>query len=444
MGRLFTLLFCILTTLLSGSLLPGEVVAATNDQWDGREEVVDGSLNVINAADPQFPLETIKARELWRIGDEEDDSGELLGFITDVKRDQAGNYYLLDRSLSVLKVYSPSGEFIKDLSREGEGPGEIRQPGYFSFLDNGNIAISQMMPGRLITIDPEGIPTGNIPLAEGGMGMHMLHKLAGWDGFTVASLMVPNFSDGQVSTTQKMFSVNGDGEIVATYYDETDDQSGSSNGGGVSISMNTDDNDLSRHWTVGTDGQVYCARKYGEYEIDVFSADGKKRHVIQREYESIKRPKEEIEQMEEEMAEISRRFTGGGMERDINPWARDIENMFAQSNGELWVETSVCIKDSQVGGIRNLDVYDNNGRFLHQLSIDVDYDAERDDYIIDGDRLYVLKEAKKLPGASGATTFGGHGGGAVVMSIGGGSQESDEDDDEEALAFAVVCYDLSN
>ena len=40
--------------------------------------------------------------------------------------DDDGNIYLLDSQLSEVKVFSPDGEPLKTLSREGDGPGEFR------------------------------------------------------------------------------------------------------------------------------------------------------------------------------------------------------------------------------------------------------------------------------------------------------------------------------
>jgi len=442
MGRVNIFLICLLASLLFGSTFSGPVGAVRAGQWEGREEIIDGTLNILNPDGPLLPPATIKAKELWRIGDEDDESGELIGYISDIKRDEAGNYYLLDTSLSVLKVYSPTGEFIRDLGREGEGPGEFRQPDNFVFLNSGKIAVSQLMPGRLITIDTEGIPTGNIELAEGGMGMQLLHKLAGSNGHAVASVMIPTIANGRVSTTQRMFSVDSEGNTVATFYDDTDDQSGDSHGGGISIRVDPTGSDVSRHWTVGNDGQVYLAKKYNSYEIEVFAPDGKLRHVIQRDYKSVKLPDEAIESRRQQMADAAASMGDANLVQDINPMDRDIAMLYARPGGELWVETSASRRASREGGIRDFDVFDNDGRFQRRLSIDIDYDAGRDNFIIDGNRLYVLKEAQNTPRSSSFS--GGGGGGAVVLRIGGPPAQADEDDDEEAKPFSVVCYELSN
>ena len=66
---------------------------------------------------------------------------------------------------------------------------------------------------------------------------------------------------------------------------------------------------------------------------------------------------------------------------------------------------------------------------------DVDYDPNRDNFAIDGNRLFVFKEAQKAP--SRTSTSGG--GGMMMVMIQSGS-DVEEDDDEEPRPFEVICY----
>ena len=215
-GRAFILL-SVAVWLLFGAA-SGLAGAAS---WSGERLTIDGVVNIMNPDKPINSEQTIKAKEKWKIGEEDDeygDEGELIGYISDVLIDEEENYYLLDRSLSTIKVYNPEGEFVKNIGREGDGPGEFRQPGGFFFLPNGNIAVAQMMPGRLITIDRDGIPTGNITFeGVGGMGMHILQKALGGPGFGLVSLIVPVLTGQNVSMTQKLFSIDPSGEELNSY-----------------------------------------------------------------------------------------------------------------------------------------------------------------------------------------------------------------------------------
>ena len=73
------------------------------------------------------------------------------------------------------------------------------------------------------------------------------------------------------------------------------------------------------------------------------------------------------------------------------------------------------------------------------MRIEADYDPDRDNFRLRGDRLFVFKEAQKAPPRT--STVGGAGGGAMIMTIAAGSP-AEEDDDEEIRPYEVICYRL--
>ncbi len=84
------------------------------------------------------------------------------------------------------------------------------------------------------------------------------------------------------------------------------------------------------------------------------------------------------------------------------------------------------------------DEFDAEGKYVRQISIAVDYDSDRDQYVLLEDRLYVLKEAQKQP----ETTSTSGGGGAMMVMISGNPSNDDDDDEEEGAPPGVVCYKL--
>ena len=113
----------LLTGLTLGVLAPVTSVAAANDS---DEVMVDGVLHITNGASPSEGIETMHLEELWRVGGEDDDV--LFGVILQVRTDEEGNIYLLDSQLAQVQVYSSDGRHLRTLSREGDGPGEVRRP----------------------------------------------------------------------------------------------------------------------------------------------------------------------------------------------------------------------------------------------------------------------------------------------------------------------------
>ncbi|MBD3222661.1 hypothetical protein GF314_15610, partial [bacterium] len=83
--------------------------------------------------------ETWTLREAWRVGADEADV--LLGQIAVLRGGPDGEVYALDSQLAEIQVFGPGGEFRRTLGREGEGPGEFRQPTNLFWTDDGRIAV---------------------------------------------------------------------------------------------------------------------------------------------------------------------------------------------------------------------------------------------------------------------------------------------------------------
>lgn len=94
-------------------------------------------------------------RELWRAGAEKD--GPIFGLIIEALSDEDGRVYILDQQLNTVMVFGPDGRFLKTISREGDGPGEIRRPNGMTMLPDGTIGISKAHSGRLIRLGRDGV-----------------------------------------------------------------------------------------------------------------------------------------------------------------------------------------------------------------------------------------------------------------------------------------------
>jgi len=85
-------------------------------------------LILIGCTEPDNPI----ALQSWAtsldltLGSEQDDR-YAFHQIAGVARDRQGRIYVADAGESVIRVYSDSGQHIRDIGRSGEGPGEFRQ-----------------------------------------------------------------------------------------------------------------------------------------------------------------------------------------------------------------------------------------------------------------------------------------------------------------------------
>jgi hypothetical protein len=137
----------------------------------GGEVTAGGVLHVRNGAQPAAGVEALRLEERWRVGGP--DGGTLFGRVIRAAADKDGNVYLLDAQLNHVEVFGPDGRHLRTLSREGEGPGEIRMPADMLFLSDGNSGIVTRIPGRLVKLDLAGNPAGTVTIGapspiEGG------------------------------------------------------------------------------------------------------------------------------------------------------------------------------------------------------------------------------------------------------------------------------------
>ena len=78
-----------------------------------------------------------------------DQEGELI-FPRQIAEGPDGNIYVYDQQDAFIKVYSPSGKFIRKLGGRGQGPGEIqRVEGVsFGFMPDGNLYFTEYFAGH--------------------------------------------------------------------------------------------------------------------------------------------------------------------------------------------------------------------------------------------------------------------------------------------------------
>ncbi len=346
--------------------------AESAGQWAGSVTSINGILSVMNPAEPMLPMTTLEPRELWRIGDNPDDEEPAIGFVTDVLVDEQGDSYLLDSSFNVISVYAADGTFLRNIGREGEGPGEFQMATDFMFLPDGYIGVVQVMPAKVITLDRLGVPGKRFALCENDHGMSKIERVQSAGGYTMIGMMIPNFSANAVDHTLSF--VDAGGRVKQTVLHESERQPG----GSLNIGGNHGI-EFTRYWSLGRDGHVYVARVKDEYKIEVYDSRGALQRVITREYETLRRSAAELAADKRRSAEMAKRF-GGQVKLLVREHERDVKRMYARQDGELWVSSSRGVRDCPTGTVGLFDVFDSDGRYRNRVGIQVVYDRETGDY----------------------------------------------------------------
>jgi len=410
LGRVFpiALALCMVFAILAGPVSAGE--------WQGQEVTKEGVKHIMNPADPKEEETTAELEELWRIGGDTDDEDEFFGVILQIMTDRAGNVYLLDTQLAEVKIFSADGDFVRSIGREGEGPGEFRFPVSMFFTDDGNIAVMQVQPGKIVLLSPEGEPAGEHPIPKGqdGAFLTLVGGQAGGDNVVLAAAEA-SFGEGQWQQTRYLASVNAEGGETARYCQDTRTI--------VMAKAVLDDmawDTFDRRWLVGRDGRVYACTTYPDYRVHVWNQDGSLDRVIEREYTHRKRTAEEKRIVTEMMTLFSAQIPN--CEVRITDYTKDIETIYVRDDGSLWVLSAGGSRDQPEGSLGVFDVFDQEGRLIRQVTLMGEGDPLTDGYYFVGDRLYVVTDQLQ-----------------AVISLQSQGQSVDLGE-EEPEPMSVVCY----
>ncbi len=385
----------------------GSLSPATAQAW--QENEIDGVLHVRNGQEPSQGCETLRLAEQWRAGGEGDDV--FFGVINQVRTDEAGNIYLLDAQLSEVTVYAPDGRHLHTLSREGEGPGESRNPAGLLMLPSGELGLIQTFPGRVVKIDRTGNPAGSFtvtsdPDGQGGFSL-LRDGRCGKDNMVIAGVdMAQTDRAGVQKRTAYLGSFTEDGALKAMYLQED---------AIYDFTNYVFDEEKHMEWgmrrfAVDRAGRVYAATVRDQYLITVYNPDGTVNRVIEREFDIQKR-------MEDERREW-RELIDASLSRFLQQYEIDIKDteppigIFQVSvniapDGNLWILSSRGVRDQDEGVMQTYDVFDPEGHFIKQVSIACEGDGREDSLFFAGrDRFVLVKgfvsAVKSFVGGAGA------------------------------------------
>jgi hypothetical protein len=387
--------------------------------WTGK--VTTGANGVKTVASPGKGFAepaTLKLPELWRLGGDAESEEEFFGVISDIDIDESGHVYLLDSQLNEAKIYTKDGEFVRSIGREGEGPGEFRAPSSMFFTAN-KVAVIQMMPGKIVQLTKEGQPAGEYPIPkppDGGFQMIQGGDARG--GNVVIFLVRQKFDQaaGKWSRQSVLTALDPAGKQTAEYASKEN----VINMAAAEMNDATWDT-FERRWEIGPDGKVYTCNSYDNYEITVYDKSGKVERVLTREYKHVARSQEEKDFMNRMMSHWAKMIPNCKVV--IHPMAKDIESVYLRDDGSLWVLTSAGARNQPKETLGVFDVFNPEGQFVKQVTLQGQGDPLEDLYVFEKDRLYVvtsfLQAAMSAQGVQGLY-----------------------DEAEEPEPMAVICYKL--
>ena len=84
------------------------------------------------------------APQVFALGKADGAEHEMFDEISSVAFDAAENLYVLDRQAKRVMVYDRTGRFLRQIAKEGQGPGELIQPLQIVFAGDGTLVVSDL------------------------------------------------------------------------------------------------------------------------------------------------------------------------------------------------------------------------------------------------------------------------------------------------------------
>jgi hypothetical protein len=106
--------------------------------------------------------------DVYRVGALDGEAWETFGDIASVGFDAEGKLYVFDRQSSHVVVVDPSGKFVREIGKAGEGPEELRQPGAFAVLRDGTVVFADMGHRAYSLFGPDGSFQRLVPFGGSG------------------------------------------------------------------------------------------------------------------------------------------------------------------------------------------------------------------------------------------------------------------------------------
>ena len=382
-----------------------------------------------NPAEPPI-RETLTLREAWRAGGE-DDADVLLGQVGVAVAGSAGEVYALDSQLAHVLVFARDGAYERTLGREGDGPGEFRQPVGMYLPGDGTLAVQQAFPGRITYLGlDDGLPRdtwnlgNNNPQAGGFAFMETARQRGGTFAISAASTSLDQTSR-DMRNTNYLAIVDRDGGELARLSEVSTSRSMM----GFTVDELADHNPGDRElWDLAPDGAVYLTPRFDAYEIAVHGPDGTLRRTIARPHEARVRTDAEKDEIRGSM-----RININGQEPDIEWKVQDrahcIDRLQVQDDGTLWVVDSHGRDRWQDEGTVVYGVFGPDGRLQREVTVTVPEGGE-------GDRLILLRDGRFML-VKGMES--------LSISISAGDSENINVSDEELgdTLLELVCFEVA-
>ena len=351
-------------SLLLVLVLSGPITAQKIKTEDGIKIISNGSKPKPQKGVPSKVTFTEELR--FGEGDDPETSFSQVAFfvVTDEGHVIAGD--IKDKKV---KVFDAEGNFLRNIGKSGQGPGEFQIPGGLALTPNNELMVEDSIARRLAFFTLEGEFIKNVSMAD---KMSLLNLVLDADGNYLGRQL--GMEDQKMYFEMKKY----DQDLNPVFTMDKIEFEIPIPGSGVKVDIM----DMTTIYLFDSSGNVYYGRNR-DYEIKVFKPDGTHSRSIRKDFKPVKVTQEDVDMMLERMP--------SGMMWGIDPTEfiefpkefPPFQMFILDEQDRLFVRTWVKGKEEEAYIV---DVFDAEGRFISQFETKLDFRVWK------GDKVYGLEE----------------------------------------------------
>jgi hypothetical protein len=338
----------------------------------------------IDTDGPAEGIVPLDLEELWRAGGE--DGEVIFGRVSDVAGHPDGEVYVLDNQLCQVEVFGPDGEHLRTLSRQGDGPGEVRQPTGLVLLPDDLVGIGAGFPGKMVTMTRDGVPLATrYPIGEPSDGNIGVMISLGTGGGVLAATGGRLVLDGPTTSHAERFLAISDaagGDFIRILERQTPlDPTGRHWDEAA-------DYYFDGRWDLGPDGLLYVPTERERYLVSVYDRTGALQFAFGRD-QGLRR------RTEADKDEVGPIINVNGQrndeEWDICDHDPAVSRVMVDPDGDtIWVLTPQGDEDQPAGILQTWDVFGATGEFLRQAVVPLGHEIREGTCFLVGNRRLVV------------------------------------------------------
>ncbi len=306
-------------------------------EWKGTIDVENGITVVKNPKEPMYEEGVFRLEEELSIGEAVGREKYMFSEIRGIAVDDEERIYVLDSKEAHIKVFDKNGEYVKTISKKGQGPGELGVPRSVFITSQNEIMVPDVSNRRLAFFSLEGEFIKNISTAK----MNLRSTRIDSEGNIIGVIAV--IEEENLKHELKKFDSD-----MNYLYSFTSSPAPSPRSFNPFMPI--------LRWDLTKNDQIVCGYPK-KYEIEIFDSKGKVIRKIKKDYDPVEITKEEIEHFEElpPTIKISARKYKSAYQR-----------LIVGNEGKIIVLTWERVAD---GDGYYYDIFDSEGKYIAKIPL---------------------------------------------------------------------------